>query len=403
MPPTHPSSLTLLAITLATCGHAWAEGGQDLQLRASMGLAHDSNLFRLPDSANAQALIGRDSAAETVRITTLGLNYNKAYSLQRVELDVSLVKYSYQNFSYLDFSALNYRGAWRWSYTPHLRGSLSTARDQTLNSFIDFQGFNVRNERVNTNTRFDGTYELDANWRLIGGLTQAALKNSLQITSEADYRQTTLDGGVRYVLASGSSAGYTLRSSDGTYTTNRPIPSAGFFDDRFTQTDNELLATWAISRDTTADFKAGYRSRTYPNYPQRNFAGMTGAATVNWSYSPKAGVVAGWTHDINAFETTNTNFSQTDRFSIGPVWQISPKAVMRVQLAHSVRDFGGSPTALAPLQRRDVTRDATVSVEWQPYTFMSLSASLQNARRSSSLAGFDYSSNLFNISAQFTY
>ncbi len=403
MPPTHRHPLTLLAILLATAGNAWAEGGQDLQFRASVGLANDSNLFRLPASANAQALIGRSSAAETVRITSLGVNYNKAYSLQRVELDVAVVKYSYQNFSYLDFSALNYRGAWRWSYTPHLRGNLSTSRDQRLNSFIDFRGFNVRNERVTTNTRLDGNYELDANWRLLGGLTQSALKNSLQITSEADYRLTTLDGGVRYVLASGSSAGYTLRSSDGTYTTNRVIPSPGFFDDRFTQTDNELLATWAISRDTSADFRAGQRSRSYPNYPQRNFGGFTGAANINWTYSPKAGLAAGWAREINAFETTNTNFSQTDRFSVGPVWQVSPKAAVRVQLAHEVRDFGGSPSGLARLQRRDVTRDASVSMDWQPTKYLSLSASLQNAKRSSSLAGFDYSSNAINVSAQFTY
>jgi len=390
-------------MSLASAGGAWAEGGQDLQFRASVGLAHDSNLFRLPAGANTLALIGRDSAAETVNLTTLGLNYNKAYSLQRVELDVSVVKYSYQNFSYLDFSALNYRGTWRWSYTPHLRGNLSTSRDQTLNNFVDFRGFNVRNERVTTTTRFDGSYELDANWRVLAGLSQSALKNSLQITSEADYRQTALDGGVRYVLASGSSAGYTLRSTDGTYTSNRTIPSAGFYDDRFSQTDNELQATWAISRDTSADFKAGYRSRSYPTYPQRNFGGMTGAATVNWSYSPKAGLTAGWTRDISSFETANFNHSQTDRFAIGPVWQLSPKAVMRVQLAHAVREFGGTPTGVVILQRRDVTRDASVSVDWQPYTFLSLSASLQNAKRSSSLAGFDYSSNMFNISAQFTY
>lgn len=403
MPPTHRHSPTLLALLLATAGSAWAEGAQDLQFRASTAVSHDSNLFRLPSSANTQALIGRSSAAETVGIHSLGLSYNKAYSLQRVELDVSVVKYNYQNFSYLDFSALNYRGAWRWGYTPHLRGNFTTSREQTLNSFVDFRGFNVRNERVNTDTRLDFNYDLGANWRVLGGLTQAALKNSLQTTSEADYRRTTLDGGLRYVLPSGSSAGYTLRTADGTYTTGRVIPSAGLFDDRFSQTDNELQATWAISRDTTADFRAGYRNRTYPNYPQRNFGGVIGGATLNWSYSPKAGLVAGWTRDISSFETTDFNFSQTDRFSIGPVWQVGPKAVVRVQLAHGVREFGGTPFGLVTQQRRDVTRDASVSVDWQPTTYLSFSASLQNAKRSSSLAGFDFSSNMVNLSAQFTY
>jgi len=403
MPPTHSIPPLLLATLLATAGSAWAEGAQDLQFRASVGLAHDSNLFRLPASANTQALTGRASAAETVGITTLGLNYNKAYSLQRVELDVSMVKYSYQNFGFLDFTALNYQGAWRWAYTPHLRGSLSTSREQTLNSYDDFRGFNVRNERISTNTRFDGNYDLDANWRLLAGVTQSTRTNSSQITTDADSRQVALDAGVRYVLPSGSSAGYTLRAADGRYTTGRPIPSAGFFDDSYSQTDNELQLTWAISSATSAAFKAGHRSRSYPTYPQRNFNGLTGAANINWSYSAKAGLAAGWTRELSSFESADFNFTQIDRFSIGPVWQASPKATVRMQLAHAVRDFRGTPFGVVSLQRRDVTRDASVSVDWQPYTFLALSASLQNAKRSSNLAGFDYSSNMVNVSAQFTY
>ena len=78
-------------------------------------------------------------------------------------------------------------------------------------------------------------------------------------------------------------------------------------------------------------------------------------------------------------------------------------ATVRVQLAHAVRNFGGTPSGIVTLQRRDVTRDASLSFDWQPYNFMSVSASLQNARRTSSLAGFDYSANTVNLSAQFTY
>ena len=122
--------LTTLPLTFAwsAAGSAWAEGNQELQFRASATVVHDSNLFRLPADANLLALIGRDSAAERVAITTLGVNYNKAYSLQNVELDMSLVKYDYQNFSYLGFSAFNYRGAWRYAFTPRFRGTLSSER-----------------------------------------------------------------------------------------------------------------------------------------------------------------------------------------------------------------------------------------------------------------------------------
>ena len=403
MPPTQYRCHTLLALALTTSTCAWAEGADDLKFRASAGVIHDSNLFRLPEGANTQALIGKSSAAETISVKTLGLNYNKAYSLQRVELDVSVNDYSYKNFSYLDFTAYDYKAAWRWSYTPHLYGNFTSSRGQTLNSFADFQGFNQRNVRVNANTRFDASYELDANWRLLGGLTRSALSNSAPLTQEPDNRTTAMDAGVRYVLASGSSAAYRFSSTDGNYTTNRPIPSAGLFDNGYTQTDNDVLLTWAISRDTSADFRAGYRSRKHPNYAQRDFSGMTGAANLSWAISAKTAVVAGWTRDLGTYETSISNFTLTDRFSIGPVWQVSPKATVRVSLDHETRDYRGTPLGAVAVPRRDNNRNASMSIDWQPVNYLTLNASLQNARRSSNFAGLDYKSNLISLTAQFTY
>lgn len=402
-PLSHYCHLTLLVLTLAISMGARAEGADDLQFRASIGAIHDSNLFRLPDNANAQALIGKASTAETIGVSSLGLHYNKAYSLQRLELDASVVDYRYQNFGYLNYTAYNYNAAWRWSYTPHLYGNITTSRDQTLNSYADFQGFQQRNVRLSTNRRVDGTYELDANWRLLASVGQAALNNLLQLTQEPNYRETSADASVRYLLPSGSSVGYTLRSSAGSYLTNRPIPSPGFYDNGYTQTDNDLLATWAISRDTSADFRAGYRSRKHPHYPQRDFGGMTGAANLNWAITGKSAFVAGWTRELGPYESANSNFTKIDRFSFGPVWQVSPKATVRLNLGHELRDFRGSPGFFLATQRRDTNRNTNLSVAWQPFNYLSVNASLQNARRLSNLPGLDYNSNTLNLTAQFTY
>lgn len=401
MPPPHLLRLLLPTLALAACASVRAEGADELRLRASAGLLHDSNLFRLPSSANPLPLIGRASAAETIAITSLGVNYNKAYSLQRVELDFSVNDYRYQTFNYLDFIAYNYRGAWRWSYTPHLYGNLSTSRNQTLNSFVDFQGFNQRNLRTDTNLRADTTYELGANWRLVGGLSRSSRTNLLPIADEGDYRFSAIDAGVRYVLPSGSSAAYIFKSTDGTYT-KRPAASAGFFDKDFTQTDNELQLTWIVSPDTSASVRAGYRNRDHPNYPQRDFSGVVGSANFNWAITPKSVFVAAWTRELGAYQSANSNYSQSDRFSIGPSWRIGPKTAIRANLAHEIRNFRGTPIGVET-SRRDTTRDASVSLDWQPFTYLALNASLQNARRSSNLPGLDFTSNMVSLTAQFTY
>lgn len=393
----------VLALSLGVAAAAWAEGADDLRFSASIGQLHDSNLFRLPSGIDATPLIGRSSAAETINITSLGANYQRSYSLQRIELDVRVTDYKYQNFGYLGFLAKNYSAAWNWSYTPHVYGLLRTTRDQSLNSFVDFQGFNQRNLRTDDATDFDATYELDARWRLKGGLSRSSRSNSEPITGQSDYRTQALQAGVQYVMPSGSSAGYRIRTTDGTYTTRRAIPNAGFYDTDYTQTDNLLTATWAISRDTRAEFMLGHRNRSHPNYPQRNYSDFLGSASINWAYSGKTGVVAAWTRELGNYETADFNFTQTDRFSIGPVWQVSPKTTVRLTLEHAIRDFRGTPTGFVTAQRRDTTNDASVSINWEPYRFLLVSASLQNSRRSSTAPGLGFNSNAINVSAQFTY
>jgi exopolysaccharide biosynthesis operon protein EpsL len=394
--------LVWLALALGSTEVVRAESSDDLKVIGTINVMRDSNLFRLPSTANAQALIGKPSPAETTRTTTLGLHYSKDYSLQHVELGLDMVDYRYQTFSYLNFNALNYRAAWNWSYTPHLYGNLTTSRQRALNNFADFQGFNQRNVRVDTNTRADATYELDARWRLLGSVSQFGETNQQPLIGENNYHQTVADAGVSYVLPSSSSATFKTRNTNGT-NTNRPLGVVGLFDDSFTQSENEMQLYWSISEKTSADVRLSYLSHKNPSTPQRDFGGASGSARFNWAISGKSTLTAGWTRALSAYQTATTNFSQSDRFYIGPVWQISPKTKASLSLGSTVRNYTGSPSIALPLQRRDVDTDASLSFDWQPRRFVAFNASLQNARRSSNLPGLDYNSNMINLSAQFSF
>lgn len=125
------SPATLLFIGCLT--PAWAQEEPTIRLSAAYARQTDSNLYRLSATSltNAQTLIGRADASEQIGITTLGVNFNKAYSLQRLELGLNLVDYSYQNFSNLSFTAQNYTAAWRWALTPRLTGNLTRERSET--------------------------------------------------------------------------------------------------------------------------------------------------------------------------------------------------------------------------------------------------------------------------------
>ncbi|MFT3850639.1 MAG: hypothetical protein QM739_18780 [Propionivibrio sp.] len=108
--------LTTILTTAMTTLHAQTtpDDGDALDLIAGYSVRYESNLFRLADDADTQAALGQSSRSDLVGIATAGIRVNKPYSLQRFELEAFLVDYRYRDFDYLDFTARNYAGAWRW-------------------------------------------------------------------------------------------------------------------------------------------------------------------------------------------------------------------------------------------------------------------------------------------------
>ena len=192
------------------------------------------------------------------------------------------------------------------------------------------------------------------------------------------------------------------RFADGRYL-NRTLPSAGFFDDSFRQIDNDLRLRWILSGDGSAEFNITHINRTHPNYGQRDYSGFNTGASVNWLLSGKSSLSAGYSHTLDAYATSNTNYSQTDSIFIAPTWQVSPKVVLQFRNNWAQRQYLGSPSTTASSSRQDITRDTSISVSWQPATKLRLSTSLQNSSRGSNQANTDFDSTSLSLSAQLSF
>lgn len=399
----HPLWLAPTALLLM-CGTASALAQTEDTFKPHIGysLLSDSNLFRLPTSANLDTLLGKSSAEEQIGVTTVGLSVNKAYSLQRFELDLNLIDYKYKNFDYLNFVAHNYSAAWRWALTPRLIGNFTTDRKEVLNSFADYQDVNQRNLRTNTNTNFDGAYEINGPWRVLAGVSKSAQTNSQPLMSGDDYSETAANTGLRYVFSSGSTLSYTIKKANGEYL-NRALSQVNLLDDGFSQTDNELKLHWPVTGKSTVDLTATHINRTHPNFAERDYSGLTAGVNFNWNMTGKSALTAGWVRELASYQTSNSNYAQIDRFTIGPVWQASAKTVVRLRYELAQLNYRGSPSGLATSQRSDTSRDIGLSIAWQPYQRVTFGASLQNAKRSSNLPNFDYVSNIATVSAKYSY
>ncbi|MDR7376910.1 exopolysaccharide biosynthesis operon protein EpsL [Rhodoferax ferrireducens] len=395
-----PYALIPALLLLTSMRPAWAQTEDTFKLNAGYALQTDNNLFRLP--ASTLALGGNASATERISQSSVGLSFNKPYSLQRFEVDLNLIDSRYQQNSYLSFMAHNASAAWRWSLTPKLHGNLTSTRKETLNSFADNQTQNVRNQRTDTATRLDTIYELGAAWRVIGGVTAAAQNNVLPLAAEGSTSTTSGDVGLRYVWSSGTALSYAFKRINGKYT-NRTLQPSTLLDNRFSQQDNELRLHWPLSGQTVVDINAAYISRTHPNFNQRDYSGINAGASLKWDISGKSALTASWVHELASYQTSSTNFTRTDRLSLSPVWQITPKTAIRLRYEIALRDYLDSPGSTPASQRSDTTHDASLSLEWQPYQNLGLTTSLQKARRTSNQPGFDYDSNMATIAAKYSF
>jgi exopolysaccharide biosynthesis operon protein EpsL len=400
------SRAILCASAVLLCGHtapSMAFGENDaFKINGGYSLQHDSNLFRLPGNVDASAFTGRSGRDEWIGVASVGLAFKKDYSLQQVELSLNVLDYRYRDFNYLDFTATNYNAAWRWSWTPRLTGVVSTERVETLNSFADFQNTNQRNQRTNLNSRLDAEYELDGRWRLLGGVARASQSNELPLPGESDTRSNSAKAGVRYVFPSTTSLAYVFKHASGRYL-DRVVPSGGLFDDRFTQNDHELALTWLFSGKSSAEVRAAYINREHPTYAQRDYSGLAASGGLNWGLSDKLSLSIGAAQELNSYQTENSNFSQTQRFYLSPVWKLSPRTTLRFRHDWASIDYRGQPANMAASSRSDKTTATLIGLEWRAARPLLLSASLQQQRRTSNTPGLDFRSTQGLVSAQLSY
>ncbi len=378
---------------------ARAENGDGFYITAGAGFQHDDNVFRTASNDPA----GRSRQSDDITTSSVGLKWDKSYSLQRFQIEGNVVDYRYRSLDNLNFTAHNYSAAWRWNVTPSVHGNLSADRKESLSSFADFTGYGVRNIRTEENRHFDAVFEVTGGWRLLAGANRQKLSNSELFIEEGDTQLDTVEGGARYDFRSGSSLGYVMRTGRGEYfNRHEPLPATQL-DNRFDQREHEMRLVWPITAKTTFDVRAGYLERDHAHFSDRDYSGSYGNFDVTWDVTEKTSVMAGVGREMNSYQSAYSSYAISDRFSVSPLWQITAKTALRGRYDYIRRDYRGAISDSPLIGRSDTIQAALIALEWQPLRTVLLSASLQNGRRSSNRDGFDYHNTIAGVSARLAF
>lgn len=360
-----------------------------LQFRVGQSVERDSNIFRLSD--------GSSPTSDTYGVTTLGLKFDKRYSLQRIELEVNAQDYRYQDNTTLDFTALNYAAAWRWNLTPRLTGNVTADRREYLDNTTLVQSTGSVNRSTNTANRIDAEYEVGAAWRVLAGFFDRSVKNSASFLQGADTQIMGGEAGARYVFPSGNSVAYRYRYGNGEY---GGLPIVTLPSRNFTDTEHELSVEWQPARQTSVQGRMAHLERKRDGASTSEFSGVVGRINLNWMITGKTRMEAGVISELASYQPSTSSYYDGERLYISPVWKPTEKTAVRLRLDQGVRRYKG---AIGIEGRRDEVGQAGVSVEWEPQRFVKLIASLAQDKRTSNVAGLDYKANVLGIAALFSF
>lgn len=391
---------TCLAIGFAVVSlPSQAEEEPGVHFTASYQLQHDNNLFRLPPDADPLAVLGASSASDSLQVKSAGVSFDQRYSLQNVHAEISLVDYDFQRFSQYDLTATNYGLDWDWAVTPQLQGRLSAERSESINNFDGTATqMSSGNSRVQTRHGLDLRYDIDSLWRVQGALANSQDRSDQAVVGADDYRQNTVEAGVRRSFGSGSHATARLSRSQG-----RNLNSSLVADDSYRQTDLGLDLHWVFSGLTTADASVKRLSRSHPAAPGLDYSGVNASGSVKWQATGKLRWTLSGASLLDSSQSVNSTHARTDKIGLSSQWAISANTTLQASIDQTRLRLLGHPSGGITSPRRDRGLETSLTLVWQPDDLLALQTSLKHRKRDSSLPQYDYSSTLysFGISARF--
>lgn len=383
-------TIGLSCLLLAQAAASWADEGDVLNLNASASYLRDSNLFRLAPSVDP-ASVGLSGRSDNITATTLGLNFNKEFSLQHIIANINVVDTRYQRNGYLDFQALNYDAKWLWAAGIRWTGELSLDRTESLNAFNDYNNYRVRNVRTVENERFTANYWFHTSWAAVAGVSRATLTNEQPFLADSDYELKGYNYGIRYRPVSGNMLTLRAKQLDGTYS-KRQFNTVSQYDNGFTQNGYELNVDWRLTGKTKLQGRLERLNREHEHFSGRDYSGWVGNLDVSYAATGKSALTLGYKRGLESFQQLTSSYYVLDELNLGAVWAATASFTASAKLGYGKRDYRGEIIALPAgyEQREDKFTRAGFDLAYQWTRWLQLKSGLNFEKRNVNDDRYDY-------------
>jgi exopolysaccharide biosynthesis operon protein EpsL len=394
----------LLTFACMTISPSHADPEDSLNFAVGTTVRHEDNLFRLPSGSAPPNPGGGKSSSKSDLLSTayVGIRIDKPYSLQRFQLDVTATQYNYRDNNYLNFAAVDYRGAWLWAASPQVTGVLSADKTSELTSYANLQNTTIRNKRTTENERFLADWLISGGWHLTGGVYRLrSIGENAGSTAIGDFDQKTGELGAKYVSANNNSIAAVHRESRGDYV-GRSLDAVNLLDTGYKQRENELRSILQVSGSSLLDMRLGLIDRKFENFSQRNYSGTVGALSYRWTPTGKLRFSLTGGRDLVAYQESSDSYYASNYVSLTPEWLITDKTTARLKLDIAQNNFRGAVVPVTTM-RDDQIRSTQIGLNWRPTRTINIDGYLTHEQRSSNLSVFDYRANIAGVAASLLF
>lgn len=369
-------------VALALCVvPAVAKEGDTFRPFASYTRYYDSNLFRLAESEYGAV----PQRSDQYNVLSAGVNVDWQPGRQRIVASAAKNLVRFSRYDYLDYDGSDYQLRWNWRLGNHWTGHLGGNETLTQSSFSDLVGTQINNEVKRKNRFANAEWQFHPRWSVGAGVATADSTNSTLQQSPLDYEDDSVSATLGYTTPKGSKVRTELRRIDGKY----PNRSGLYVDREYTQTELNVLSDWTVSGKLTARGRVGYVQRENSTLSQRDFSGVAGRVSADYSPTPKTAVSLAVYREVANSDDLNASYQVNTGTSLGGAWRATSKISLRASAAFENRSFEGN-TGLGGTQRDEDTLSGSLSMSYKPIQAVSIDLGVQAGRRESNIPVNDY-------------
>jgi hypothetical protein len=392
----------------AACG-ARADDPNPYYLGVSASLAHDSNVYRVPDRV---PILTGGTRADTYWGAGLVGGFDQAYGRQRFYADANVRNNNYVNNKDLDNVSYGLNAGWDWATIDRLSGGVNVSANQSLatqdnnNTNLPTFARNVVNtEQLAARVRWGG----DGALNLDGAYSHSHVGYSL--ATSTDSSQDSASVGASYRVGPTLRLGAGLRFSR-TTESNASDSSNG--------TNLDLSADWRATAQSGLNARLSYTRQTNAGSGGTEFSGLTGALTGTYAPTSKLAFNATVSHDAGSNSTfynlansntgqSVTSLSQNTQTTTAYLFGASYAATAKIGVTAGVQYRHNKVDDRVNLQNTpgdthdDNTFTASLGTNYAIARNWSLACSLAYMKRDvSGLVPYAYNANTVSCSTQYT-